>query len=205
MRLPTILFLLSIFFIHPVFAETRIVVLGDSLVAGYRLDQKDAFPALLQARIAGSQVVNAGVSGDTTAGGRNRLEPLLTPKPDLLIVELGANDALRGLDPEAAYTNLAAIIERTQKAGVPILLAGMKAPRNLGTDYVTHFDTIYPRLAKRYNVPLYPFFLEGIAMDPQYNLPDGMHPNAAGVRKIVEQIAPMVEKTLQSSAAVSRP
>ncbi len=182
------------------FSPPRVLVLGDSLTAGYGLPLDLAFPARLEAALqrAGKNVsvINAGVSGDTSAGGLARLEWALADAPQLVIVELGANDALRGLDPQQTFANLDAILERLKAAGVPALLAGMKAPRNLGADYVAAFDRIYPELAARHGVPLYPFFLNGVAGDAKLNLADGIHPNAAGVEKIVDGILPMVLKLL---------
>ncbi len=183
----------------------HILVLGDSLTAGYGLPKQAAFPARLEAalRQRGHQVrvSNAGVSGDTSAGGLARLDWALADRPQLVVVELGANDALRGLDPQQTRQNLKAIIERLQKAGVKVLLAGMKAPRNLGEDYYNKFDPIYPELAQQHQLPLYPFFLAGVAGRPELNLADGIHPNRAGVEKIVEAILPLVEDCLQEFPA----
>ncbi len=178
----------------------RIAVLGDSLVAGYGLPAEQAFPARLQEALLerGHRVVvqNAGVSGDTTAGGLARLEWTLAERPDLVIVELGGNDALRGLDPRQTRENVDAILSLLHTAGVRVLLAGMRAPRNLGSDYYTKFDRIYPDLAIRHAVPLYPFFLEGVAGHPELNLKDGIHPNEKGVAVIVRGILPQLEKAL---------
>ncbi len=185
----------------------RIAVLGDSLAAGYGLRAEQAFPALLQAALMkrGHRVVvqNAGVSGDTTAGGLARLDWTLAERPDLVIVELGGNDALRGLDPQQTRDNVDAILFRLQTAGVQTLLAGMRAPRNLGSDYYTKFDRIYPDLAARHAVPLYPFFLQGVAGHPELNLQDGIHPNADGVAVIVCGILPLVEEALGKLEKVS--
>ena len=181
-------------------APLRIAVLGDSLSAGYGLTAEEAFPAQLQkalgARGCAVTIDNAGVSGDTTAGGRARLDWVLAGHPQLVIVELGGNDALRGLPPEEAAGNLAAILERLRAQGITALLAGMKAPRNLGREYYNKFDALYPRLARRYNVPLYPFFLAGVAGRPELNQTDGIHPNARGVAEIVRRILPLVVRTL---------
>ena len=182
----------------------RILAFGDSLTAGFNLPSGDAFPVKLEAALKAKgyavQVVNAGVSGDTTAGGRARLEWTLADRPDYApdyaIVELGANDALRGLDPELTYGNLDAILARLQGRKVKVLLAGMLAPRNLGDAYVRAFDAIYPRLQAKYGVALYPFFLDGVALHPELTLPDGMHPNAQGVDRIVTGILPAVERLL---------
>ena len=175
-----------------------ILAFGDSLTAGYGLEQGQAFPdrleAALRARGLAVRLVNAGVSGDTTGGGLRRLEWALDGGIDAVILELGANDALRGLAPRQARQNLAAMIAILQQRGLPVLLAGMRAPPNLGRAYVAAFDAIYPELAQEYGVPLYPFFLEGVALRPHLNLPDGLHPNAAGVERIVANILPHVER-----------
>lgn len=185
----------------PVYAETRILVLGDSLVAGYGLAPEMAFSAQLEATLAQRgyllRVINAGVSGDTSAGGLARLEWSLTDQPDIVIIELGANDALRGLDPQQTRANLAAILERLDEKNIPTLLTGMKAPRNLGADYYNSFDRLYPDLAKHFNVAFYPFFLEGVAGVPELNQSDGIHPNQAGVKVIVDQIQPLIETLLK--------
>ncbi|BFR47095.1 arylesterase [Nitratidesulfovibrio sp. HK-II] len=183
----------------------HILVLGDSLVAGYGLGQGEAFPEALGAALhAGGRAVrvtNAGVSGDTSAGGLARVEWSLDDRPDLLILELGANDALRGLPVDDLRRNLAGIIEACRQRGVRVLLAGMQAPRNLGPDYTRRFDAVYPELAKQYGLTLYPFFLDGVALDRSLNLPDGMHPNAKGVQVIVGRMLPMVERELDALRA----
>lgn len=182
-------------------AQVTIAVLGDSLTAGYGLAQDDAFPAQLEralkARGLDVRVLNAGVSGDTTAGGLARLDWMLGDKPDAVIVELGANDALRGLDVKGVEGNLDAILERLAREGLPVLLAGMGAPRNYGPEYVAAFDPIYPRLSKKYGVLLYPFFLEGVATNPALNQDDGLHPTTEGVAVIVGNILPSVEELLK--------
>lgn len=175
----------------------RIVALGDSLTAGYLLPGADAFPSVLEKalRAQGLDVAieNAGVSGDTATGGLERLDWSIPDGTDGVIVELGANDALRGLDPAVTEKALDQIIARLKARNIAVLLAGMLAPRNNGEAYGKAFDAIYPRLASRHNVPLYPFFLDGIAGDPKLNLADMIHPNPAGVRVIVERILPVVE------------
>ncbi|MEE8392722.1 MAG: arylesterase [Rhodospirillales bacterium] len=174
----------------------RIVALGDSLTAGLGLSLKQTFPARLEdalkARGHGVSVVNAGVSGDTTAGGLTRLDWVAGRETDLVIVELGANDGLRGLDVDATYANLEAIIGRLKGRGVRVLLAGMKAPPNLGREYGSQFNRIYPRLSALHEVPLYPFFLAGVAAVPALNQDDGIHPNARGVDVIVANMLPMI-------------
>lgn len=182
-----------------------IVVLGDSLVAGFGLQQDQAFPAQLQAalRAKGENVtlVNAGVSGDTSADGLDRLDWALPDNASGVILEFGANDALQGLPPEATEKTLATMIEKIKARGLPILLAGMEAPRNMGKDYVEAFDAIYPDLAKRYDLILYPFFLEGVAVDPSLTLDDRMHPNPEGVAAIVRNIMPKVEELIARISA----
>ena len=178
----------------------QILVFGDSLAAGFGLPPEASFPARLEARLAGlgirARVVNAGVSGDTTAGGLKRLDWALAEKPDLVILELGANDALRGIDPETVRANLDAMIGKVTASGAKLLLAGMRAPPNWGDAYQQRFDALYPELAKAHRVALYPFFLDGVAMEPSLNQPDGLHPNARGVALLVDRIAPYVAKLL---------
>jgi acyl-CoA thioesterase-1 len=186
-----------------------IAAFGDSLSAGYGLESKDAFPARLEAalRAAGEtvRVVNAGVSGDTTAGGLARVDWVLGDKPDLVILELGANDMLRGLSPARAEANLDAILTKLGERKVPVLLAGMLASRSLGSDYTKEFDPLYQRLADKHKVPLYPFFLDGVALDQALNQPDLLHPNAKGVDVIVARILPHVRKLIASTRAAARP
>jgi acyl-CoA thioesterase-1 len=186
-------------------APVSILAFGDSLTAGFGLAEADGFTAKLQAALAGkgidARVINGGVSGDTSAGGLARLDWSLADKPDLVILELGANDALRGLDPAATRANLDAMLQRLRAAGVPVLLVGMRAPPNLGRDFVAAFDRIYPELAAKYGVPLYPFFLDGVAVDARLTQPDGLHPNAAGVEVIVERLLPTL---LPAIAALKR-
>lgn len=181
-----------------------VLVLGDSLTAGYGLAPGKAFPAQLQAALAGNgidaKVINGGVSGDTSAGGLARLDWLLGDKPDLVIVELGANDGLRGLDPDGTRDNLDRIIMRIRETGAHVLLAGMVAPPNLGSDYVERFNAIYPALAQKHGTAFYPFFLDGVAMDPALNQQDGIHPTAEGVAMIVEKMLPVVIGGLAEAA-----
>jgi acyl-CoA thioesterase-1 len=179
----------------------RVMVLGDSLVAGHGLNHGDAFPDALQVALdaAGYEVemFNAGVSGDTTAGGLARLDWSLAEEPDAMIIVLGGNDLLRGLDPAATYENLAAIINRLRDRNITVLLAGMQAPRNLGRDYADEFDAVYRRLGAREDVLFYPFFLDGVALVPAFNQADGMHPNKEGVAEITRRILPIVETLMQ--------
>jgi acyl-CoA thioesterase-1 len=179
----------------------RLVVLGDSLTAGLGLPPGKAFPDRLQAALRARdwdvEVLNAGVSGDTAADGLQRYDWAVPADADALIVELGANDMLRGLKPEATKKALAMILDKAHAARLPTLIAGMRAGPNLGDEYDRTFDAIYPSLAKAYDVVLYPFFLNGVAGDPKLNQPDGMHPTAEGVEIIVERIAPSVEEILK--------
>ncbi len=181
----------------------RILALGDSLTAGYGLAAAESFPSRLEAALRARghdvRVINAGVSGDTSAGGLARLDWVLAEPPDAAIVELGANDGLRGLDPAQTEANLAAIVERLQGAGVPVLLAGMQAPPNLGRAYQDEFAAVYPRLRDRYGVALQPFFLDGVAARPELNQADGIHPNAAGVEAVVAGILPHVERLIEAA------
>ena len=178
----------------------RLVALGDSLTAGYGLPQSAAFPTVLEAALKarGHQVTisNAGVSGDTSSGGLERLDWSVPDGTDGVILELGANDMLRGVDPAVTAKALDAIVSRLKARGIPVLLAGMYASRNLGPDYVQRFDAIYPDIAGRYGLVLYPFFLDGVAGEAKLALPDGLHPTAEGVRKVVERILPSVEAFL---------
>lgn len=185
----------------------KLVAVGDSLSAGFGLPGSAAFPAVLEQalRQKGVQVeiVNAGVSGDTAQGGLERLDWSVPDGTDGVILELGANDALRGLDPEATERALDAILSRLKARNIPVLLTGMYAPRNLGPDYAKRFDGLFPRLAERYGLVLYPFFLDGIAGDRALNQPDLLHPTAEGVRVIVQRILPTVERFLSALPAKS--
>jgi acyl-CoA thioesterase-1 len=175
----------------------RLVALGDSLTAGYGLPAEAAFPAVLERALKqrghNVEVANAGVSGDTASGGLQRLEWSVPDGTDGVILELGANDMLRGLDPKVTRQALETIIQRLKARGIPVMLAGMYATRNLGPDYVARFDAIYRDLAGTYGLVLYPFFLEGVAGQKGLNLPDGLHPTAQGVEQIVRGILPSVE------------
>ncbi len=177
-------------------APVKLLAFGDSLIHGYGLNAGTTFPEQLEdalrARGFDVQVINGGNSGDTTAGGRARLDWALADNPDAVLIELGANDGLRGLDPARTFDNLDAILTRLAAEKLPVLLAGMLAPRNLGADYTRAFDSVFPRLAKKHGVPLYPFFLDGVALDPRLNQADGLHPNPAGVKVLVERIAPHI-------------
>lgn len=181
-------------------APVKIVVLGDSLSAGYGLPGQDAFPSklakALETKGIAVSMTNAGVSGDTASGGLGRLDWSVPEGTDAVIVELGANDALRGIYPKVTRTALDAIMKKLKDRKIAVLLAGMYAPRNLGPDYVRDFDRIYPDLAKTYDTILYPFFLEGVAGDEKLNQRDGLHPTAPGIDIIVTRILPKVEELI---------
>ena len=180
---------------------SSLLVIGDSLAAGYGLPATETFTTRLEAALTRSgaqvRVINAGVSGDTSAGGRARIAWSLVDKPDAVLVELGANDGMRGLDPSATKANLDAILSQIRSAGAEILLTGMLAPPNLGREYGAEFAALYPALAHRHGVLFYPFFLEGVAANPELNQADRIHPNAAGVDIIVKRLLPMVKELLQ--------
>jgi len=180
--------------------SVKMVVLGDSLSAGYGLPAGAAFPerlaVALKAKGIDVAMTNAGVSGDTASGGLGRLDWSVPEGTEAVILELGANDALRGLDPALTRKALAATLDKLKERHIAVLLAGMLAPRNLGADYAKSFDAIYPALAAQYQAILYPFFLDGIAGDAKLNQPDGLHPTAAGVDIIVARIMPKVEELI---------
>jgi acyl-CoA thioesterase-1 len=185
----------------PVFAQpVKVVVLGDSLSAGLGLSGPAAFPARLQKALKDKgievEMINAGVSGDTSSGGRDRLDWSVPEGTQAVIVELGANDALRGTDPAVTRAALTDIVTRLKARGIAVLLCGMLAPPNYGSDYSARFNTIYPDLAKSLGVPLYRFFLEGVAANAKLNQADGLHPTAEGVEVIVKNILPTVEAFL---------
>jgi len=175
----------------------EIVVLGDSLVAGYQLGAGEDYPARLQAALRGRgyqiSVINAGVSGDTTSGGLARVDWSVPDGTDGVILELGANDALRGVGPNNIRENLEAVITRLESRDIPVMLMGMISPPNMGEDYAARFNPIYGELAEKYDLPLYPFFLDGVTTHPDLQLADGMHPNADGVEVMVKNTLPAVE------------
>jgi acyl-CoA thioesterase-1 len=185
-------------------APVRLVVLGDSLSAGYNLGPGEGFTDQLQKALAAKghdvAVVNAGVSGDTAAAGLARLDWSVGPDAQAVIVELGANDMLRGFDPDQTRAALDAILTRLNERKLPVLLAGMRAAPNLGPDFAQRFDALYPDLAAKHGAVLYPFFLDGVAAQPELLLADGMHPNAGGIAVIVEKILPAVEDLVKQAA-----
>ncbi|MGH7336710.1 MAG: arylesterase [Myxococcota bacterium] len=182
----------------------KVVFLGDSLTAGYGLAAEEAYPALVEALLAAAgapvKAINAGVSGDTSAGGLERLGWLLVQRPAIVFVCLGGNDGLRGLPLESTEANLRAIVERTRAAGARVVLAGMQIPPNYGPEYTAGFRALYPRLAEEYDVPLVPFLLEGVAARPELNQRDGIHPNAEGqkivARTVADALAPLLREAL---------
>jgi len=178
----------------------QLVAFGDSLIAGYGLPPDQSFPAQLEAALRKRghdiDVINAGVSGDTTSGGLARFDWAIPEGADAVILELGANDSLRGLPPQQARDNLDKILSKLNRLNVPVLIAGMRALSNWGPDYAKTFDAIYPELAAKYDALLYPFFLDGVIQEPALNQPDGLHPNAQGVAVIVENIISKVEQLL---------
>jgi len=185
-------------------AEILIVAFGDSLYAGYGLDQKEGFAPELQAALTAAgkdvRVHNAGVSGDTTAAGLRRMDFVLDSlarKPDLVILGLGGNDLLRGLKPADTRANMEAMVKKLESRDIPVMLTGMLAPPNLGAKYSDEFNVIYPALAKKYDVALYPFFMDGVLGHPDLFLPDGLHPTAEGIDVIVGKIAPQVAEVLE--------
>ena len=185
----------------PAPAERTLVFLGDSLTAGYGLARPEAFPSLIEARIRagglGWRVVNAGVSGDTSAGAKARLDYVFRQRPSLLFVCIGSNDGLRGLPVAELEKNLRGILDRARVSGVRVVLAGAMLPENYGPDYREAFRKLYPRLAKEYRVPFLPFLLEGVAMDPALNQEDGIHPNAEGARRVADRVWKMLAPELK--------
>jgi acyl-CoA thioesterase-1 len=186
----------------------KIVALGDSLSTGLGLPTKDAFPAKLTAALKAkgitAEVIDAALSGDTASGGLGRLEWSVPPDADAVILELGANDALRGIDPKVTRAALEEILNKLQARHTPVLLAGMLAPPNMGADYKRAFDSMYPDLAESHGVIFYPFFLDAVATDPKLNQRDGMHPTASGVDVIVARILPKVEELVARVRAKAR-
>jgi acyl-CoA thioesterase I len=187
--------------------DRLVVAFGDSLYAGYRLAPNEGLAPQLQATLnangINARVHNAGVSGDTTAAGKTRLTFVLDNlerKPDLVVLGLGGNDMLRGIKAEETRANLTAMMDELEKRDIPVVLTGMLAAPNLGADYGNAFNTIFPALAKQYDTPLYPFFLDGVVADKALMLPDGIHPNAKGVARVVEGLSPLVEAALKQQS-----
>ncbi len=178
-----------------------IVAVGDSLTAGYGLNESEAYPALLEKKLQAAgykyRVVNGGVSGETSSGTLSRMEWILTLEPDIVILETGANDGLRGVDPRLAEKNLRQMLHILQEKDVVVVLAGMKIVWNMGPEYVAEFNRIYPELAEDFDVVFLPFFLEGVATQRELNLGDGIHPNSQGYKKITENIYPYVLKAIE--------
>lgn len=185
----------------PVQAEPVIVALGDSITSGLGVAADEAYPALLEVRLRRDgyayRVVNAGVSGGTTAGGLRRVDWVLRAQPEIVIVALGANDGLRGQPPQTTRANLEAIVMRLQTAGTRVLLAGMRMPPNYGAEFTREFEAVFPAVARRANVALIPFLLDGVAADPTLNQADGLHPNAAGHRVIADRLWPQLRPLLK--------
>lgn len=184
-----------------------VVGFGDSLMSGFELPAQDSFPAQLEKALNDKginvTVANAGVAGETTTDAVSRLDWSVPEGTGLVILEFGANDALRGISPEISEKNLAEIVGKLQQRKVQVILAGMLAPPNMGGDYEDKFNAIFPRLAQKYNVPLYPFFMEGVAAQKSLQLEDGMHPNTEGVAKMVEGFLPIIEKTIAGNTSLS--
>jgi acyl-CoA thioesterase-1 len=182
----------------------KILAFGDSLTAGYGLDQGKSYPDKLQEKLLvlgyDVKIINAGVSGETTTGGLNRLDWTMQHNPDLVVLALGANDALRFIDPDLTYRNLDSMIVKIKDRGAKVLLLGMVAPRNGGAEFTQKFDAIYPRLAKVHDIPLYPFILEGVATKPDLNIHDGVHPNEKGTEIIANNVLPYLVDILDSKS-----
>jgi acyl-CoA thioesterase-1 len=202
------LFAASVNSLHAAADEKRIIAFGDSLTAGLGIPYNQAFPAQLEAKLRAKgynvQVVNAGVSGETTAGGLARLEWTLNQKPDYVIFELGANDMLRGIDPALTKQNLQKMLDILKQHNIPVLFTGMKAFANLGPKFTAAYEDMYASLAKQYHALYYPFFLDGVALHPDLLQEDGLHPNPAGVSVIVTNILPSVEKLLKQKPAAEQ-
>lgn len=186
----------------PIVPELRVVVLGDSIAAGLGLAEADAFPAVVEERLREAglpvEVINAGVSGDTSAGGLRRIDWILRQEPDVVVVELGANDALRGQPLESTEDNLRQIVSRCRAAGARVVLTGMDVPTNYGPDYAGAFSAMYERVAGDEGVVLVPGFMREVGLDPKLMQPDGLHPTAEGQRRLADQLVPVLERALRS-------
>ncbi len=193
------LFLVSVLCSFPIQAET-VLFLGDSLTEGYQLSKEEAFPALieknLKPRHSDLKVINGGVSGATTASGLKRLGWYIKAKPDIVVLALGSNDGLRGMNLKETEKNLIAFVERAQKENIKVVMVGMKMPTNYGEPYRSNFEKIFPILAKRYRLPLVPFLLEGVATNPKLNLADGIHPNSEGHKIMAKTVEKVLEPLL---------
>ena len=202
-RLVNSVLLIFCFFLSSAFAKNdtlEILMLGDSLTAGYGLPPNLTIPKLLERKIKSDypniSIINGGVSGDTSAGGLSRLDWLLGPSIKAIIIELGANDGLRGINPSTTYSNLDQIIRKSKEFGLQVILTGMLAPPNLGPAYADEFNRIYPDLAQKYDLIFFPFFLDGVVANPELNQEDGIHPNKYGVEVIAEKLNPYLRKLI---------
>ena len=177
-------------------AKIKVILFGDSLMAGYGLTQNHHLDKVLQKKFEGQNIIfiNASVSGDTSRGGLDRLDWSISDKPDLIFLCLGANDMLRGINPGVTRDNLEMIIKKIKDKNIKIILAGMIAQESYGVSFTKQFNSIYPELSKKYKITLYPFLLEGVALKPKMNLPDGKHPNIMGVQEIANRIYPVIKK-----------
>jgi len=194
------LLLAALFSLPAAAREVTLVCLGDSLTEGYGVEPEDSYPRVLERRLREDglevRVLNAGISGSTSASGLSRLRWQLRAAPDLLLLALGANDGLRGIDPAATRRNLARVLELARDAELPVVLAGMRLPPNYGPEHVKAFEALFPSLAEEYGVPLVPFLLEGVAARPELNLADGIHPTARGYRRVVDNLLPVLKPLL---------
>lgn len=193
------LFLFLTLFSFSAMAET-ILFLGDSLTEGYQLSKEEAYPAVIDRQLQkshkGIKVINGGVSGATSASGLKRMDWYLKAKPDIMVLALGANDGLRGMKVDQTEKNLASVIEKAQERGITVILAGMKMPTNMGEPYRKNFENLFPKLAKKYSLKFVPFILEGVGGRPEYNLPDGIHPNPKGHEIMAKTILKVLETEL---------
>lgn len=194
------LFIIFLLFISTSVMAQTILFLGDSLTEGYQLSKEEAFPALIEKELKKEykkiKVINGGVSGATSASGMKRMDWYLKAKPDFLVLALGANDGLRGMKVTETEKNLSSVIEKAQQRGITVILAGMKMPTNMGEPYRTHFENIFPKIAKKYSIKLIPFILEGVGGRPEFNLPDGIHPNPKGHEIMAKTILKVLEPEL---------
>lgn len=194
------LFIIFLLFLSTSVKAQTILFLGDSLTEGYQLSKEEAFPALIEKELKKEhkkiKVINGGVSGATSASGMKRMDWYLKAKPDFLVLALGANDGLRGMKVTETEKNLSSVIEKAQQRGITVILAGMKMPTNMGEPYRTQFENVFPKIAKKYSVKLIPFILEGVGGRPEFNLPDGIHPNPKGHEIMAKTILKVLEPEL---------